>query len=385
MKQKITFQDLGILPEITEVLRAQKIVTPTKVQQEAIPAIIKGENLLVQSPTGTGKTLAYLTPILSQLDIESKALQVLVLVPSRELAVQVAKLARTFSEELRVATLIGGANLNRQLEALKAKPQIAVGTPGRVFELLQKRKINGQLIKTIIVDEADKMFSIGFMDDVRGILKATLKSRQVLFFSATLPGQLQEQATQLIDNPRFLKVGEEGRVPKTISHVFFMSSKEQKNITLTRLLRRYQPVRAIVFVQRNEGVSSLARRLQDSGIDAVGLHSALPQQARKKVLEDYRQGKVRVLITTDLLARGMDFAKVDYIFNYDLPLDEKHYLHRAGRTGRAGEEGTAVTLVTEEQKGIIPKLARTLGIKFTQMGISEKGIFPVSINERKKK
>ncbi|MFY9173876.1 MAG: DEAD/DEAH box helicase [Peptococcia bacterium] len=385
MKQKITFQDLGILPEITEVLRAQKIVTPTKVQQEAIPAIIKGENLLVQSPTGTGKTLAYLTPILSQLDIESKALQVLVLVPSRELAVQVAKLARTFSEELRVATLIGGANLNRQLEALKAKPQIAVGTPGRVFELLQKRKINGQLIKTIIVDEADKMFSTGFMDDVRGILKATLKSRQVLFFSATLPGQLQEQATQLIDNPRFLKVGEEGRVPKTISHVFFMSSKEQKNITLTRLLRRYQPVRAIVFVQRNEGVSSLARRLQDSGIDAVGLHSALPQQARKKVLEDYRQGKVRVLITTDLLARGMDFAKVDYIFNYDLPLDEKHYLHRAGRTGRAGEEGTAVTLVTEEQKGIIPKLARTLGIKFTQMGISEKGIFPVSINERKKK
>ncbi|MGB3974430.1 MAG: DEAD/DEAH box helicase [Peptococcia bacterium] len=385
MKQKTTFQDLGILPEITEVLRAQKIVTPTKVQQEAIPAIIKGENLLVQSPTGTGKTLAYLTPILSQLDIESKALQVLVLVPSRELAVQVAKLARTFSEELRVATLIGGANLNRQLEALKAKPQIAVGTPGRVFELLQKRKINGQLIKTIIVDEADKMFSIGFMDDVRGILKATLKSRQVLFFSATLPGQLQEQATQLIDNPRFLKVGEEGRVPKTISHVFFMSSKEQKNITLTRLLRRYQPVRAIVFVQRNEGVSSLARRLQDSGIDAVGLHSALPQQARKKVLEDYRQGKVRVLITTDLLARGMDFAKVDYIFNYDLPLDEKHYLHRAGRTGRAGEEGTAVTLVTEEQKGIIPKLARTLGIKFTQMGISEKGIFPVSINERKKK
>lgn len=385
MKQKTTFQDLGILPEITEVLRAQKIVTPTKVQQEAIPAIIKGENLLVQSPTGTGKTLAYLTPILSQLDIESKALQVLVLVPSRELAVQVAKLARTFSEELRVATLIGGANLNRQLEALKAKPQIAVGTPGRVFELLQKRKINGQLIKTIIVDEADKMFSTGFMDDVRGILKATLKSRQVLFFSATLPGQLQEQATQLIDNPRFLKVGEEGRVPKTISHVFFMSSKEQKNITLTRLLRRYQPVRAIVFVQRNEGVSSLARRLQDSGIDAVGLNSALPQQARKKVLEDYRQGKVRVLITTDLLARGMDFAKVDYIFNYDLPLDEKHYLHRAGRTGRAGEEGTAVTLVTEEQKGIIPKLARTLGIKFTQMGISEKGIFPVSINERKKK
>lgn len=284
MKQKTTFQDSGILPEITEVLRAQKIVTPTKVQQEAIPAIIKGENLLVQSPTGTGKTLAYLTPILSQLDIESKALQVLVLVPSRELAVQVAKLARTFSEELRVATLIGGANLNRQLEALKAKPQIAVGTPGRVFELLQKRKINGQLIKTIIVDEADKMFSTGFMDDVRGILKATLKSRQVLFFSATLPGQLQEQATQLIDNPRFLKVGEEGRVPKTISHVFFMSSKEQKNITLTRLLRRYQPVRAIVFVQRNEGVSSLARRLQDSGIDAVGLRSALPNRHARRFL-----------------------------------------------------------------------------------------------------
>lgn len=378
MAEKITFQELGVMPAITEKLRAEGIVAPTQVQEQAIPAILQGANLLVQSPTGTGKTLAYLTPTLSQLDFGSKDLQALILVPSRELAVQVASLAKSFSEEIRVATLIGGANLTRQLEALREKPLLAVGTPGRMLEILQKRKINGQLIRTIVVDEADKMFSAGFMGDVSRILKATLKSRQVLFFSATIPKQLQEQASQLMENPQFINVGEEGRVPKTITHVYFMSSKEQKTSTLTKLLRLYQPVKAIVFIQRNEGVDSLARRLQESGVDAVGLHSDLPQQARRTVLENFRRGKVRILITTDLLARGMDFVQVDYIFNYDLPLDEKHYLHRAGRTGRAGQPGTAVTLVTEEQKNMVPKLARTLGINLTQMGISEQEVFPIT-------
>lgn len=384
MTQETTFQQLGIPPLITEVLSAQQIVTPTRVQQRAIPAIMQGSNLLVQSPTGTGKTLAYLVPVLSTLKLDSKDLQVLILVPSRELAVQVAKLAKSFTADLRVATLIGGANLNRQLDALKEKPQLAVGTPGRVLELLQKRKLNGQLVKTIIVDEADKMFSSGFMDDVQGILKATLKSRQVLFFSATIPRQLQEMASRLMENPQFLNMGEEGRVPKTISHVYFMCSKEHKSQTLVRLLQSYKPHKAIIFIQRNEGVASLSRKLQETGIDAVGLHSDLPQQVRKKILEQYRNGKVPILVTTDLLARGMDIAGIDYIFNFDLPLDEKHYLHRAGRTGRAGRPGTAVTLVTEEQKNIIPKLARTLGIQFDQMGIGEEGLFVVNYQKKSK-
>jgi len=378
MNLRMPFQELGLTEDITNKLAEMDIVMPTTVQAKAIPAVLKGLNLLIQSPTGTGKTLAYLAPLADKLDLSSKELQVIILVPSRELATQVVGVAKSFSAGIRVATLIGGANLTRQLEALKQKPLLAVGTPGRVLELIQKKKINGQSIKTIVIDEADKMFSAGFLEDVRGILKATLKTRQVLFISATLPKQLQETVSGLIPSAQFINAGEEGRVPPTITHIYFMCSKEQKIRTLARLIKLYKPNKALVFIQRNEGVASLEKRLKDLGVEAVGLHSDLPSQLRRGLLEKFRLGRCSILITTDLLARGMDFEEVDYIFNYDLPIDEKHYLHRAGRTGRAGQPGTAVTLVAENQKNIIPKLARTLRIKFTQMGLSEKGIFPVA-------
>ena len=378
MKGENTFVDLGIRNEIADKLNEMEINAPTAVQSEAIPEVLAGRNLLVQSPTGTGKTLAYLTPILSQLDIQSKELQGIVLLPSRELAVQVARLAKSFYDNLRVVTLIGGANPLRQLEGLKEKPQLAIGTPGRVLELIEKRKINGQTIKTIVVDEADKMFTTGFMEDIHAILKATLRTRQVLFFSATIPLQLKDIAAEFMLEPRFLNVQEEGRVPKTITHLYFMSAKEQKTQTLVKLLKLYKPKKAIVFIQRNEGVDSLVRRLHDWGVEAAALHSELPQQQRREILEKFRQGKSKVLVTTDLMARGMDIPGIDYIFNYDLPIDEKHYLHRAGRTGRAGKSGTAVTIVAEEQKQIIPKFARTLAVPFTQMGIGEEGVFPVA-------
>jgi len=377
MSQFATFPELGVSQAITEKLLQLKITAPTKVQQEAIPAILQGSNLLVQSPTGTGKTLTYLAPLLSRLDVTGRELQIIVLVPSRELAAQVVRTAKGLAGEIRVVSLIGGANPARQIEALREKPQLAVGTPGRVLELLQKRKINGQAVATVVIDEADKMFTTGFMEDVRAILKATLKSRQVLFFSATIPHQLREMAPQLMQDPLYLNMGEEGRVPETITHVYFMSGKEQKTQTLVRLLSIYKPTKTIVFIQRNEGVGPLAGRLQELGVEAVALHGDLPQQLRRELLEKYRAGKAQVLVTTDLLARGMDIEGVDYIFNFDLPIDEKHYLHRVGRTGRAGRSGTAVTLVAEEQKHIIPKLARTLGIKFTQLGLAEDKVFPV--------
>jgi len=377
MTEARDFRGLGLSEALVEQLVQMNIVKPTRVQVESIPAILQGRNLLVQSPTGTGKTLAYLAPFLSRRDPQSRELQVLVLVPSRELAVQVVRTAKTLAGDIKVVSLIGGASPARQLEALKEKPQMAVGTPGRVLELLQKRKINGQAVTAIVVDEADKMFSAGFMEDVRAILKATLKSRQVLFFSATIPYQLREMAPELMQDPCYLNLGDEGRVPDTITHLYFLTRKEQKTQTLVRLLRIYKPQKAIVFIQRNEGVNPLAGRLKELGIEAVALHGDQPPQTRREVLEKFRLGKVKVLVTTDLLARGMDIPDIDYIFNYDLPLDEKHYLHRAGRTGRAGRPGTAVTLLAEEQKHVIPKLARTLGIQLTQMGLAEDRVSPV--------
>lgn len=371
------FSGLGITENIIDKLKESGITVPTPVQREAIPKVLQGLNLLVQSPTGTGKTLAYLAPLLSRLDPQDKQLRVIILVPSRELAAQIVGTAKTLAGGLRVAALLGGANPARQIQALKDKPQLAVGTPGRVLELLEKGKINGQVIDTIVVDEADKMFSRGFMEDVEAILKATLKTRQVLFFSATIPYQLREIAPQLMNDPQHLNLGDGNRVPESITHLYFMCGREQKTQTLAKLLKAYNPLRAIVFIQRNQGVEPLSGRIREFGIEAAALHSGLPQRLRREILEGFRLGKTQVLITTDLLARGMDIEGVDYIFNYDLPIDEKHYLHRAGRTGRAGRQGTAVTLVSEEQKNIIPRYARTLGIKFSQMGLAQGKIIPV--------
>lgn len=378
------FLSLGISQKICERLGEKDIKVPTHVQKEAIPAVLKGRNIVVQSPTGTGKTLAYLAPLLTRLESGSRELETIVLVPSRELAVQVIKVIQDVGEDIPSASLIGGANIIRQLETLKKnKPQIAVGTPGRVLDLIRKRKINGQAVKTIVVDEADKMFSLGFMADVRLILKSTLKTRQVAFFSATIPNELLDGIPGIVGEMQFINLSSEGKMPPALHHLYFTCNKLSKTPLLVDLLNVLKPSRAMVFIQTNEGVGPLAGRLQEQGIAALALHSDLSQPLRKEILNKFRQGKGDILVTTDLLARGMDISDVDYVFNYDLPRDESHYLHRAGRTGRAGREGTVISLVPEEQKFIIPKLARALKVHFALMGISEGRIFAVKYGKDK--
>lgn len=376
MKIQGDFRSLGLNQELTDKLAQKEITVPTEVQEQAIPAVLEGRTLMVQSPTGTGKTLAYLAPLLARTDLSNRDLEFLILVPSRELALQVVNLAKELAGNIPVVSLIGGANSSRQLEALKEKPKLAVGTPGRILETMKKGKINGQAIKTIVVDEADKMLTAGFLDDVKGILKGTLKTRQVLLFSATIPKELLELGSGLIQEPEVIRVGE-GAVPPTIQHQYLMCQNTQRTQSVVKLLEILKPQKAIIFIQRNEGVGPLAGRLQELGLDVAALHSDLIQSHRREVLQKFRQGKVSILITTDLLARGMDIEGVEYIFNYDLPSDPKHYLHRVGRTGRGGKAGTAVTLVSEEQKFIITKFAKALKIPFIQIGLDQDRVFPV--------
>ncbi len=376
MNQAVDFMALGINRSLIEKLKKMDITVPTLVQAKTIGAVLAGRDLIVQSPTGTGKTLAYLAPLLERINPDTKDLEVLILVPSRELAVQIMKLLKGLTD-IQAASIIGGTNPIRQLEALKEKPRIAVGTPGRVLELFRKRKINGQAIRTIVVDEADKMLTQGYLDDIKAILKSTLKTRQTLFFSATIPREILADSAGLLQNPLLIQMKEEGRVPATITHLYYMCSKPHRTQTLVKLLRYYKPQRAIVFIQRNEGVGPLAGSLQEQGIAAGALHSDLPQQLRKEVLNNFRSSKIAVLVTTDLLARGMDIDAVDYIFNYDLPLDEEFYLHRVGRTGRGTNLGTAITLVDEEKKFVIDKFARYLRIDLVQMGFDGDRVFAV--------
>jgi ATP-dependent RNA helicase DeaD len=378
------FRSLGISLRLVNKLTEQGISVPTQVQQEALPAILANKNLLVQSPTGTGKTLAYLLPLLERLNNETKELEVLVLVPSRELAFQVVRVIEDLAEKLVVVPLIGGADAERQLQALKAKPKLVVGTPGRVLEFFQKRKLNGQTIKTIVVDEIDKMLSAGFMGDVLTIFKKTLRSRQGLFFSATIPRTVFSEVAELMTiPPDFILVDRKGTVPEQIKHLYFKCDRARKIMTLDKLLRIYQPQRAMIFIGRNEGVSFLAGQLKEKGHQAEGLHSDLSQLKRKNLLSAFREGRIPLLVTTDLLARGMDISEIDYIFNFDLPLDTKHYLHRVGRTGRAGKAGTAITLVSEQQKYFLYKIARDLKITLEEMGLDGQKVFPVQYRKRK--
>lgn len=377
------FLSLGISPAVVKSLKENGINMPTEVQKEVIPAVLEHQNLIVQSPTGTGKTLAYLLPLLEKINLETKELEVLVLVPSRELVFQVVRVVRMLAQELQVTPLTGGANSKRQLENLKGKPKIVVGTPGRVLEFFQKKKLNGQVIRTIVVDEVDKMLSAGFMRDVAAILKKTLWSRQVLFFSATVPREILNKASELMEQPHFILINSAGSIPAKIKHLYFMSERSKKFMTLERLLKIFHPQRALVFITRPEGVVSLAGQLKERGHQAEGLHSDLSQNRRKNVIRAFREGKTSILVTTDLLARGMDFAEVDYVFNFDLPTEAKHYLHRVGRTGRAGKTGTAITLVSEKQKFILYRMARDLGITLEKMGLDGERVFPIRYRRRK--
>ena len=372
------FAGLGVSPAVQLKLEKKKITIPTQVQRVTIPAVLDGKNLVVQSPTGTGKTLAYLAPLLTRVDKDSKDLEVLILVPSRELAVQVVKAARELAEDIKIAPVIGGTNRARLVETLRDKPKMVVGTPGRVLELLKERRINGQAIKTLVVDEADKMLSPRFIEEVKAVFKATLKSRQVLMFSATIPRGIETEIPAMTDKPDFIVIGEDGRVPAAISHLYIMCSPVQRTQVLVKLLKFYQPHKTLIFIERNEGVGPLAGSLQELGFMASALHGDLPQPFRKEVLQKFREGKSRIIVTTDLMARGMDFADVDYIFNYDLPQDEEFYLHRAGRTGRAGKKGTVISLVEEGRKFIIGKYSRYLRVRFGQIGLDqEEQVFAV--------
>lgn len=370
------FLSLGIDGLLQDKLHNMGITIPTPVQKRTIPLVMQGKNLLVQSPTGTGKTIAYLAPLLMSINTTTKDLECIILVPSRELAMQTLRVGKELAkEDIRFGVLIGGTNTKRQLEQLKSKPKIVVGTPGRVLELLRKRKINGQVIKSIVVDEVDKMLSQGFFDDVKEILKGTLKTRQTLFYSATTPKEILQSLPEIVDSPVVIQIRGEAEIPSLIEHLYFTVGKKNKFIALCKLLKLYNPKKAMVFLQKNGGADPLAKQLKEKGVAVQALHSDLPQNLRKTILDNFRKGKIRVLVTTDLLARGIDIPGVDYIFNFDLPADEKHYLHRAGRTGRAGKKGTAISLIYDEQEFIIRKYARMLNIHFKHMGYKDNKVF----------
>ena len=370
----MTFNELGISPPLVGALAKQGITEPMAIQAAALPVLLAGKDAYINSETGTGKTLAYLLPMFCRIDPKLEATQVVVIAPTHELAIQIQKqscdLAQNAAMPVRTLLLIGGTSLDRQIEKLKKKPQIVVGSPGRIRELIAMGRLKSHTFKTIIVDEADRLLCAESLESVRKIILAAPKERQLIFASATEQPESAEEIEKLSPNVEMIQTAATP-VNENIEHLFFMCEERDKPDVLRKMIHAFDPDRAMVFVHRNETAEIVASKLAHHKVTVADLHGAFEKEDRKQAMDDFRAGRVQVLIASDIAARGLDIAGVTHIFNLDAPTQSKAYLHRVGRTARAGAKGVAVSLFTEPELRLVRRYQNELGIAMTEIDLRE--------------
>jgi superfamily II DNA/RNA helicase len=387
-----TFADLGLSPEIVTALTATGYTAPTNVQARAIPAALAGRDLLVSSPTGSGKTAAFMLPAIERFaDNQRNGVKrpgnapaqsagtfadgrprrpapqparpgLLVLTPTRELAMQVTTAAATYGKHLRrlrCVSILGGVPYRQQLELLSKNPEILVATPGRLLDHLERGKIDLSFLQMLVLDEADRMLDMGFVDDIEAIVAQTPADRQTMLFSATLDGKIGSLTERLLRNPERIEITRAIGTPTNITQsIHWVDDRAHKDRLLEHLLSDQGLDQAIVFTATKSEADQLAGRLSDAGFASAALHGDLPQGARNRTLRALRERKVRVLVATDVAARGIDVPGITHVFNYDLPKFAEDYVHRIGRTGRAGRSGTAVSLVHHAEFQAVKRIER---------------------------
>jgi superfamily II DNA/RNA helicase len=361
----MTFTDLKVPAELVAALAKQQITEPTPIQVAALPVLLEGRDAYLHAETGTGKTLAYLLPIFCRLDAAQAVTQVAILAPTHELAIQIHRqccdLAQDAGWPIRTVLLIGGTSTDRQIEKLKKKPHLVVGSPGRIGELIGKGKVKTKELRCIVVDEADRLLNEESVAAVRAIVQAAPPNRQLIFASATQEPYSTASINDLAPHTTMLQVGA-AAVNENIEHLYLVCEERDKPDELRRLWHALTPERAIVFVHRNDVAQKIASKLAHHHIEAADLNAALDKRDRKQAMDGLRSGAIRVLIASDIAARGLDIKGVTHIFNFDVPTLSKAYLHRVGRTARAGAKGLAVSLVTEIEARVIRRYEEELGI-----------------------
>lgn len=376
----MNFTDLGISDALVRALEKEGIKEPMPIQTEAVPALIAGKDAYVSAETGTGKTLAYLLPIFGKVDPAMPNAQAIILAPTHELASQIHQqallLAQNSGLTIKSLLLIGGANTQRQLERLKKKPQLIVGSAGRILELVGMKKLKVPKVGTVVVDEADRVLFGETLAAIRDILKSIPDRPQLVFVSATEKSASSAEAQKLAPELVRLTAGA-NRVNADIQHLYFVGEGRSKADLLRRLIRAIEPRRAIVFVHRNNDVELVKAKMGNYSIPVADIHGTHGKLERKKAMDDIRGGKVHILIASDVAARGLDIKGVTHIFNYDAPSSSKDYLHRVGRTGRAGAHGCAISLLTEREIRMVKRYESELGIQMVAATIREGQIFAV--------
>ncbi|MEA5536152.1 DEAD/DEAH box helicase [Crocosphaera sp. XPORK-15E] len=357
----ISFQDLGLSDVRAKQLETLGFEQPTEIQTKAIPLVLEGHDILGQSQTGTGKTAAYSLPILEKIDIKNPNVQALILTPTRELAQQVAEALKDFSIERRlyILTVYGGQSIERQMRSLERGVHIVVGTPGRVIDLLERKKLVLDCLRWAVLDEADEMLSMGFIDDVKTILKKTPDTRQTVCFSATMPREIRELVSQFLKSPVTVAVEQTQAAPTKIDqHLYAVPRGWSKLKALQPILEIESPESAIIFVRTKQTASELTSKLQEVGHSVDEYHGNLSQSQRERLVHRFREGKIRLVVATDIAARGLDVENLSHVINYDLPDNSETYIHRIGRTGRAGKTGTAISIVEPVDRRMVRQIER---------------------------
>ncbi len=350
MEEVRNFEDLGLDPRIMQGIADMGFETPMPIQAKAIPIAMAGHDIFGQAQTGTGKTAAFGLPILHKIT-PKEGLQALIICPTRELAVQVSQELTRLSKHMNVMVvpIYGGQSIEHQIRILRKGPEVVVGTPGRLLDHMNRRTLRLDHVATLVLDEADEMLDMGFVDDIRSIIQATPQDRQTMMFSATLPQEVTNLAKEFMTDPQSVHITRSGTTVSQTEQRYYEVNPKQKVETLCRLLDVESPESGIIFCRTRQGTSELAQELLERGYTVDALHGDLSQRERDSAMNRFRTGIAEILVATDVAARGLDISNVTHVINFDIPQDPDTYVHRIGRTGRAGKEGIAITLVTPRE------------------------------------
>ena len=358
------FKELGINDKLVDLLAKNGIKTPTPIQEQSIPKIIDGRDVIGEAQTGTGKTLAFLLPMLEGINVEKNEIQSLIMAPTRELAIQITAEAKKLCAPLgiNILAVYGGQDVFNQLRKLENGVHMVIGTPGRVIDHMKRESINLGALKYLVLDEADVMLNMGFVHDMEDIISKTPKRRQTMLFSATIPKGLRNLAKKYMKEPQTIRIASDNIILEEINQIVIKTTDREKEDALIKILREENPFMAIIFCRTKRRVKTLNDHLQEEGFITDEIHGDLSQSKREKVMKSFRKMEIPLLVATDVAARGLDVEGITHIFNFDIPEDPDSYIHRIGRTGRAGEKGKAYTFVTPKNAEDLSSIEKKINV-----------------------
>jgi len=360
-ESNVKFNSFGLSKALIKVLDEVGYETPSAIQEQCIPHLLNGHDIIGQAQTGTGKTAAFALPLIDRIDLDNNQVQLLVLTPTRELAIQVSEAIQTYARHLKgfhVLPIYGGQSYDIQLRPLKRGVHAVVGTPGRVMDHLKRGTLKLNSLKALVLDEADEMLKMGFIDDVKWVLEKLPKERQIALFSATMPDVIRRVAEKFLNNPKVVKIKTKTATAQTISQRYWLVSGVNKLDALTRILEVESFEALLIFVRTKTATSDLAEKLSARGFTAEAINGDIAQNQRERIIQQLKNGKIDILIATDVAARGLDVNRISHVINYDIPQDPESYVHRIGRTGRAGREGKAILFVAPRERRMLKTIER---------------------------